>query len=243
MAHKTRKRLTKTELKKDPVNEFLMGTMTFLKEHLTMIAATLGALVIVILIVQSFSESASRQSNEATAGYYLAGQLYQLGMSSFQSGQYETALGQLQTAMTVAQNNYRAYPGRQDGRRSALLDAKIGIIFGLEDQVIPQLGDFIASRPDEALTNTARLYMATALENRGGTNDLINARDAYDEILASVDPGSQLAWQAYTGLARLAFETDDFENARRNLDSALAIFPDTTEFMEYQLARLDYAGF
>jgi len=243
MAHKTRRRLTKTELKKDPVNEFLFKTMTFLRDNLKVIASVLGGMVIVTLIVQSLSSSSARQSDESVAGFFLAGQLYELGMSSFQSGQYDTAMSQLQTARSVAQNNYRAYSGRDSGRWSMLLQAKIGIIFGLEDEVIPQLQEFLATRPSVEFADTGRLYLATALSNRGGGADAVTARGLYEEVLASADSSSQLAWEAFNGLARLDFASEDFQAARQHLNAAFAIFPDTTEFMEYQLARLDLAGF
>jgi len=51
MAHKTRKRLTKTELKKDPVNDALLSSMGFLQKHIRGIAMGAGVLVILILIV------------------------------------------------------------------------------------------------------------------------------------------------------------------------------------------------
>jgi len=243
MAHKTRRRLTKTELKKDPVNEFLFRTMTFLKDNVKVIASVLGGLVVVTLIIQSLSNSSTRQADAAVAGFYLSGQLYEMGMSSFQSGQYDMAMSQLQTARTVAQNNYHEFPGKDSGRWSMLLQAKIGILFGMEDEVIPQLQDFLASRPDRQFADTGRLYLAAALENRGGADDAAIARSYYEEVLASADSISQQAWEANNGLARLDFASEDFQSARLHLDAAFAIFPDTTEFMEYQLAKLDLAGF
>jgi len=243
MAHKTRKRLSKTELKRDPVNDFLLKSMTYLKEHLTLIASVLGGLLIVILIVQAFSGSSKRQGDEAAAGLYLAGQLYQLGMSSFQSGMYDQAMGQLQTARNVAQNNYRAYPGRDAGRWSMLLQAKIGIVFGQEDEVVEQLQEFLATRPGDEFEAIGNLYLASALENRGGGADVSLSRELYGELLASEEPGSQIAWEAENGLTRLDLAAGDYASARRHLEAALAVFPDTTEFVQYQFSMLSIAGY
>lgn len=242
MAHKTRKRLSKTELKKDPINDVLLKSMGFIQKHLMGIAMTGGILVLLVLIVQSFSTSAKNQGNEAVADFYLAGQMYEMAMSGFQNGQYEMSMGQLQAARTIAMNNYRAYPGRDSGQRSAVLAAKIGIIFGMEEEVIPELQDFLASDPDIQHANPARLHLAVALENRGGATDLVNASDLYTTVLGSVDQGSHMAWEAFSGLSRVAYANGDLQGAREHLEDALGIFPDTTEFQAYQLARLESAG-
>lgn len=242
MAHKTRKRLSKTELKKDPINDALLNSMAFIQKHLMGIAMGGGILVLVILIVQSFTSSAKNQGNDAVADFYLAGQMYEMAMSGFQSGQYEMSMGQLQAARTVAMNNYRAYSGRDSGQRSAVLAAKIGIIFGMEEEVITELQDFLSTNPAEQHADQARLHLAVALENRGGTADLSNARDLYTTILGSVEQNSQIAWEAQSGLSRVGFATGDLQSAREHLEDALEIFPDTTEFQEYQLAILQSAG-
>ncbi len=241
MAHKTRKRLTKTELKKDPVNDALLGSMTFIQKHIRGIAMGAGVLVILILIVQAFSATARNQGNESVANFYLVGQMYEMALNGFQSGQYDTSMGQLQMVRSLALSNYAAYPGRDSGQRSAVLAAKIGIIFGMEEQVITELQDFLASNPDIQHANPAKLHLAVALENRGSSTDLGTARDLYSEVLALVDGESQMAWEAISGLSRIAYSMGDLQSSREHLETALALFPDTTEFQAYQLARLEYA--
>ncbi|MCK4504227.1 MAG: hypothetical protein KAW14_01310 [Candidatus Aegiribacteria sp.] len=239
MAHRTRKRLTKTELKKDPINDAIMNSVTYLQDHLKQFIIGAAVLVVLVLIFQSVTQNADRQANDASAQYYLAGQLYDMGMNSFRYGQFEMAIGQLQTARQIASNNFRTYPGRISGKRSAILAAKIGIMLSMESEVIPTLQSFIASDPGADIENSARLHLAIALENRGGENDLVNAQNLYSEILDNTDERSQLAWESYYGLSRILFRSNDYETSRQYLQSALEISRDTTDFMYYQIARLD----
>ncbi|NOQ22538.1 MAG: hypothetical protein GQ565_07805 [Candidatus Aegiribacteria sp.] len=241
MAHRTRKKLTKSELKKDPVNEALMKGMYFLQEHLRQFIVGGIVLVVAVLVIQSLFSNADRQDNECMAQYYLAGQMYNMGMENLRYGDIETSIGQLQTAQQIAKNNYRTYPGKESGRRSVILAAKIGIMFGMNNEVITDLQDFMAADPGRDLDNSASLHLAIALENRGGANDLINAQNFYLRILANTQEHSQLAWESYSGLARILYTLEDYEASRANLDAALEISQDTTDFVSYQIARLEMA--
>ncbi|MCK5065463.1 MAG: hypothetical protein KAQ97_09280 [Candidatus Fermentibacteraceae bacterium] len=239
MAHRTRKRLTKTELKKDPINDGIVNSIAYLQEHIKQFIIGTIILVVLVLVVQSVLHNADRQADEAFAQYYLAGQLYDMGMNSFRYGQFEFAINQFQTARQIASNNFRAYPGRSSGKRSAILAAKIGIMLGLESEVIPTLQSFIASNPGVEYENSASLHLAIALENRGGESDLVIAQEMFTEILEITPANSQLAWESNYGLSRIFFRQNDYETSRRYLHSALEISQDTTDFMYYQLARLD----
>ncbi len=239
MAHRTRKKFTKSELKKDPVNEVLMNSLVFLQDHIRQFIIGGIALIVVVLVIQSLSGDAQRQADESLAQYYLAGQLYNMGMENLRYGDIETAVGQLQSAQQLARNNHRSYPGRESGRRSAILAAKIGIMFGMNTEVISEMQDFIAADPGRDLENSAGLHLAIALENRGGANDLTNAQDLYRNILENTPENSQLALESYSGLSRILYTLKDYEVSRANLDAALEISQDTTEFVSYQIARLD----
>lgn len=239
MAHKTRKKLTKTELKKDPVSDALFNSLTYLQDHLRQFIIGGIALIVVVLIVQSLSGDAERQANESLAQYFLAGQLYNMGTENLRYGEVETAIGQLQSALQIARNNYRSYPGRESGKRSAILAAKIGIIFCMNSEVITDLQEFIASDPGKNLENCASLHLAIALENRGGANDLAIAQELYNKILQNTSENSQLAWESYSGISRILYTLEDYEASQENLDAALEISQDTTDFVSYQLARLE----
>lgn len=242
MAHRTRKKLTKTELKKDPVNDALLKGMVYVQEHLKQILVAGLILIAVVLVVQSLVGSSRRQSDEARAQYFLASQLYQMGMDNLvRYGEIEVAISQIQTARQIASINYRNYPGRLPGRRSAILAAKIGIMLRLESEVISDMQDLLATDPGGELRNSANLHLAQALENRGGGEDIVNARYVYNDILGSTTENSHLAWEAYSGLSRLDFETNDFQSSMENLQAALEISRDTTDFVRYQLARLEMA--
>lgn len=242
MAHRTRKKLTKTELKKDPVNDALFKGMVYVQEHLKQILIAGVILIAAVLVVQSLAGSSRRQSDEARAHYFLAAQLYEMGMDNLlRYGNVEVAVSQIQTARQIAGNNYRNYPGKLSGRRSAILAAKIGIMFRMESEVISEMQDFLATDPGGELRNSASLHLAQALENRGGGDDIVNARHLYNDILGRTPENSHLAWEAYSGLSRLDYETNDFQNSLENLQAALEISGDTTDFVRYQLARLEIA--
>ncbi|MFO8184838.1 MAG: hypothetical protein R6U39_11805 [Candidatus Aegiribacteria sp.] len=242
MAHRTRKKLTKTELKKDPVNDALLKGMVYVQDHLKQILIAGAVLIVAVLVIQSLTGSSRRQSDEARAQYYLATQLYEMGMDNLvRYGETETGIGQIQAARQVAGNNYRNYPGRLPGKRSAILAAKIGIMFRMESEVISDMQDFLATDPGGDLRNSASLHLAQALENRGGGEDIVNARYHYNDILSNTTENSQLAWEAYSGLSRLDFKTNDYQSSLENLQTALEISRDTTDFVRYQLARLEMA--
>jgi len=239
MAHRTRKKLTKTELKKDPVNDGLMKGMIYLQDHIKQFLIGGIAIVVLVLVFQSLSGNAERQADECLAQYTLAGQLYRMGLENLLYNDVETAIGQLQTAQQIAQNNYRSYPGKEAGKRSALLSAKISIMFGMNSEVITELQDLIASDPGIELENSASLHLAIALENRGGENDLVNALELYDAIIENTSSDSQLAWESYSGKARILYIHEDYVASRENLEIALEISgTDTTDFEAYQIALL-----
>ena len=239
MAHRTRKKLTKTELKKDPVNEALMNSMTYLQVHLKQFIIAGIAIIVLVLIVQSLTGNAERQANESLAQYLLSAQLYNMGLDNLRYGDVETAVGQLQSAQQIARNNYHSYPGRESGKRSVILAAKIGIMFGMNSEVITDLQDLIAADPGRDLENSANLHLAIALENRGDVSDLSIAQDLYREILRNTPENSQLAWESYSGISRILYVMEDYQESRAYIDSALAISKDTTDFVSYQLERLE----
>lgn len=239
MAHRTRKKFTKSELKKDPVNEVLMKALVFLQDHTRQFIIGGIALIVAVLLIQSISSNADRQADECLAQYYLAGQLYNMGMENLRYGDIETAIGQLQSAQQISKNNYRNYPGRESGRRSIILAAKVGIMFGMNGEVITDLQNFLASDPGSDLENSASLHLAIALENRGGDNDLTNALDLYRNILENTPEHSLLAWESYSGLSRILYRLEDYETSMANLEAALEISQDTTQYVSYQIERLE----
>lgn len=242
MAHRTRKRLTKTELKKDPVNDALLKGVTYLQEHLKQFLIGAAVVIVGVLVIQSFTRNAARQANECRARYFLAHQLYDMGAENLiRYGDMQIAVSQLQAAQQIARSNFRSYPGRLPGKRSMILAAKVGILLGMESEVIPELQDFLASDPGEDLENSANLHLAIALENRGGGADLAAARELYNEILRRVPENSMLAFEAYSGLSRIDYEMEDYSGSMENLQVALGIHPDTTDFVRFQITRLQVA--
>ncbi len=239
MAHKTRKRLTKAELKKDPVNDALLKGINFFQTHLKLLVILLIVFTGLIIVGKSFISKSAEQNDICTANLYFAQQVYTSSISTAQNGQYEQAFNELNTAYSIAMNNYERFPGKEAGKQSLILASMIGIILGNEASVISDLDDFLATNPGDDITNSASIYLAIALENRGGDVDLTNAQNLLIEILDR-EPGNQLRWEAFSALSRIAYHLEDYDRAGAMLDSALTIFPDTTDFINYQLTRLAF---
>jgi tetratricopeptide (TPR) repeat protein len=243
LANKTRRRLTKTELKKDPIAENLMKGMDFLQSHLKELIG-LGIIIVVgIIVVQMVVGSSRKAENEAMAGYITADILFAQAEQYSAANQPETSVQALQACYTLATEVYSQNSNRSWGRRAAILSAKAGIILGLDEQVITTLQDLLSTGPDPEIANGARIHLAIALENRGGIEDLRNAALHLQEVVDQAPAESMIAAEAMAGLARIAYRREEYEEAADWLARSLAITGDTTDFASYQLARLEFGHY
>ena len=242
MANRTRKRLTKTELKKDPVAENLMKGMEFVQSHLKELIGAAIAIVVGMLIIQMVVRSSESSENEAMAGFITADILFAQAEQYSASNQPEAAMQALQASYVMANEVYSQHGNRSWGRRAAILSAKAGIVLGLDEEVITQMQDLLTANPASHIANGARIHLAIALENRGGVEDLVNAQVHLQEILDSSLPDSRIAAEAMSCLSRIAYRQADYDASREWLERSLAITEDTTDFISYQLARLETAG-
>lgn len=242
MAHRTRRRLTKTELKRDPVAENLGRAWEFLRAHVKETAIACAALLAVILIVQSVISSGRKQTAESMARYILAETIFEQAEQLVAAGRPEEAATALNQAYTMAGEVFDRNQNRDWGRRAAILAAKAGIILGRETEVIETLQTLLASRPDDMIAQSARLHMGIALENRGGLEDRANARVNYTEVAADSAEYPVMSADALAGLSRLALLDGDTDTARMLLQESMEVRGDTTDFDQYQLALIDQAN-
>lgn len=239
MAHRTRRRLTKTELKRDPVAENLGRAWEFLRTHVKETAIACAALLAVILIVQSVISSGRKQNADSMARYILAETIFEQAEQLVSAGRPEEAAAALNQAYTMAGEVFSRNQNRDWGRRAAILAAKAGILLGRETEVIETLQTLLASRPDGMIAQSARLHMGIALENRGGVEDLANARASYAEVAADSAEFPVMSGDALAGLSRLSLLDGDRESARMFLQESMEVRGDTTDFDLYQLALID----
>ncbi|MBN1433911.1 hypothetical protein JW921_04070 [Candidatus Fermentibacterales bacterium] len=241
MAHRTRKRLTKQELRRDPVAERLYEWWSFSRTHTTQLILGGVAVIAAIAVMSSLLGRSRAQELEAMAGYLTAELIYEQAEQQAASGSSEQAVQALQAAWTVAGEVASQHRNRIWGRRAALLSARLGILMGRNEEVISSMQELLAAQPPREVSNQARLHLAVALENRGGVEDLQNAYTRYSEILESAPPTSVIRAEAMEGLARLEMRSGDYAAARGWLDGALEVLPDTSMYIRHLLTTIEWA--
>ena len=239
MANRTRKRLTKTEMKKDPIAENLMKGMGFVQTHLKELIGLGIAVVFGIIVLQMVIGSSRTAENEAMAGFITADILFAQAEQYSASNQPEMAMQALQACYALSSEVYSQHSNRSWGRRAAILSAKAGIVLARYEEVIVRMQDLLSTGPAAHITNGARIHLAIALENRGGAEDLTNAMMHLQEIIESSPADSRIAAEAMAGISRISYMREDYDQARTWLERSLAITQDTTDFISYQLARLE----
>ncbi len=242
MANRTRKRLSKTELKKDPVYDNLESALVFIKARYKELLGGLLLLIIAVVAMNAVSTASKRSEESAMAGFITASGLYDQAMRFAAGGDMQATVQALDACNAIATETWNQHPQRSWGRRCAVLSAKVMILQGYTDQAMSLLGDLLATRPARDVEIAALVHMATALENRGSPQDLVNAADSYRRIIditSGADDFTLVTAEAMKGLSRVSWEQGDREAAGEWLHASLELNPDTTEYVGYQLARLN----
>ena len=238
MANKTRKRLTKTQLKKDPVADNLMKGWAFFNQHMKAIVIGFIALIVAIFIINSAVSSSESGRRQSLALHLLADNYLAQALSATTAGQPELAqqaLTGLQNARQIATQNYRSNPGSVWGRRSGILAAKCSILLGADGEAISVLNEMLASGVSGHVRAETLIHLATAQENRGGAGDLEGAAENPREIIEIVPDSSAMAVEATELLGRISARGGDLEAAEDYILAAAEIRGDTTQFARYQL--------
>ena len=87
MVHRTRKRLTKTELKRDPIAENLVKAWDFVRDHIKEVAIGAAVVLVVIVAVQALGNTSRNQNARAMARYMMADLMYEQCEQMALSGQ------------------------------------------------------------------------------------------------------------------------------------------------------------
>lgn len=240
MAHKTRKRLTKTELKRDPIADWLLKAWEFSQRYLKEIVGAFVLIVLVIVVTQVLTERSSEQGAMALARYLTAERMYQQAVQLSVSGMHEQSIQALTGTYRLAARVYSENPGRIWGRRAAILQAKCGILLGRTEEAIDVLNQLMASNPSEFVRTAAQLHLAVALENRGDPEDLLNAMDLCREIVRTTNDTSGVAQEAMMAMARIWLKREEPDSSMRWLNRSLSLKEDTTGFERYMLAKLQW---
>jgi hypothetical protein len=240
MVHRTRKRLTKTELKKDPIAENLVKAWDFVRDHIKEVAIGAAVVLVVLVAVQALGNTSRSQNARAMARYMMADLMYEQCEQMALSGQAQQATAVLMQAYTLSVETYEQNSNRIWGQRSAVLSAKIGILLGRFDEVIELMQSMIASRPGREIEATARLHLAVALENRGSINDLQSARENYMAILEDSSDFPGMLPEAFTGLARISMSEDDYAAAAGWIERSVAARGDTTDYERHLISMIGW---
>lgn len=238
MAHKTRKKLTKKEIKSDPIHDKLEAALIFVRDHQKEVLGALLGIVLIILVVQYLVARRNSAAEEAMAGFVTASQIYSQATGAASMNQLEQAFQGMDAAYSLAMQTWNENPQNTWARKAAVLAAEIDIIRGNYDAAITTLSDVLATDPDDSVKLPALLHMGIVLENRGSEQDLINAEGAYREILELTDEGSMIRTEAIYGLSRISYARGNDQESLELLEQALAMESDTTAFQGYMLKQL-----
>ena len=238
MAHRTRQKLTKKEIERDPIGEKLEFAAVFLQTHYKEVFGGLAALLIIVLVMQYVGGKRNSASEESMAGFITASEIFDQAMNAAASNQAEQAFQALDAAYSMSMQTWNNNPQSDWARKSAVLAAKIDIIRGSHDAAISTLSAVLATNPDEAIRVPALLHMGIVLENRGSEQDLTNAVASYLELIEITENNEAVEAEALLGLSRVYYAQRNYTESENALSSALEISADTTQFEAYQIARL-----
>lgn len=242
MANRTRKRLSKTELKKDPVYDNLEAALVFVKARYKELLAGLLVLILAVIAINAVTTSSKRAEQNAMAGFITASGLYDQALRAAASGDMQTTVQALEACNAIATETWNQHPQRSWGRRCAVISSKVMVLQGQNDQAIALLGELLATRPARDIEIAALIHMATALENRGSPQDLENATESFNRVLELTEGREDFTLvtaETMKGLSRVAWAQGDTQGAAEWLTASLELVPDTSAFVGYQLARLN----
>jgi len=242
VANKTRKRLSKTELKKDPVYDNLEAALVFIKARYKELLGGLLVLILAVIAINAVTTSSRRSEQNAMAGFITASGLYDQALRAAAAGDMQSTVQALDACNAIANETWNQHPQRSWGRRCAVISAKVMVLQGQNDQAIALLGELLATRPARDIEMAALIHMATALENRGSPQDLENAVESYNRVLELAEGSEEFTLvtaETMKGLSRVAWAQGDTQGAAEWLTASLELVPDTSAFVGYQLARLN----
>ena len=242
MAHKTRKKLTKKEIKHDPVREKLEAGLIFIQTHQKEILGGLIVVVLIILVGQYMLARRNSAGEEAMAGFITASQLFTQSTNAASMNQLEQAFQGMDAAYSMSMQTWNANPQNEWARKAAILGAKIDIIRGNYDTAISTLQTLMAANPGRSIQSPALLHMGIVLENRGSEQDVAKAEASYMQVLEIEDGETAVRAEALLGLSRIYFKKNQFEQSSEYLNQALAMSSDTTAFENYRIAQLAQAA-
>lgn len=238
MAHRTRKKLTKKEIERDPIGEKLEKGALFLQAYFKEVVGGLAVLLVILLTVQYIGGKKNTASEESMAGFITASQIYGQAMTAAATNQAQQAFQALDAAYTLCMQTWNENPQSDWARKSAVLAAKIDIIRGNYDGALATLSTVLAANPNKSIRVPALLHMGIVLENRGSEQDLTNAVSAYQELLEIIEGNTAVEAQALLGISRAYFAQEKYTESEEALSRALALSQDTTSFEAFQIARL-----
>lgn len=238
MAHKTRKKLTKKEIKRDPVGEKLETGLIFIQTHQKEVIGGLVGILIILLVGQYIIAKRSTAAEESMAGFITASQIFEQASGAASMNQMEQAFQGMDAAYSMAMQTWNNNPQNEWARKSAVLAAKIDIIRGNYDTAISTLSTLLAANPDKSIRIPALLHMGIVLENRGSEQDLANAVSSYLDILEIADEDKIVRAEALYGLSRVSFEMGQNQESLDYLQQAMAMNNDTTVYENYRIKQL-----
>ena len=220
----TTKKLTKKQLKEDPVMDTAFRWVHFTEKHVRMMLIAIGVFVVAIALVYFIRQG--RISAERSAAAHLA------------QAHSEIQQGNIESAMTIVDQILDRSAGTPSGREALLLRADGALLLGKNEEAIEHYGRFLRSVKDPVLHASALRGLAGALEQSGQP---ARAAESYLEAGRKYALGGEAAYDLVAA-ARAYRMAGDNAKAVELYDEVIEKYPRFPRLQEVKVSRAEMSG-
>lgn len=218
------KKLTKRQLKEDPVMTTAFRWVGFTEQHLRALLIAIGAVLVVAGLFYFVRQG--RSSAERSAATRLA------------QARAEIQQGNIESAMTMVDQILDRSGGTNSGREALLLRADGALLLGKNEEAIEHYGRFLRQEKDPVLRASALRGLAGALEQSG---QAARAAESYLEAGRQNAIGGEAAYDLMAA-ARAYRMAGDHAKAIALYEEIVEKHPKFTRLQEVNVARAELGG-
>jgi tetratricopeptide (TPR) repeat protein len=218
------KKLTKRQLKEDPVMKTAFEWLDFTEKHMRIVL--IAAAVIVVAGALAYIVRHGRASAERSAASQLA------------QARGELQQGNIESALTIADQILDRAAGTQAGREALLLRADGALLLGRNEEAVTYFERLLRDADDPILKGSAMRGLAGALEQSGQP---MKAAERYVEAGHKYAMGGEAAYDLMAG-ARAYRMAGDPAKAVVLYDEIQQKYPKFPKLQEIKIARAELGG-